>query len=154
MTAQLAQALELHDIHAPGDPAFWPPAPGWWVLAGIVLVLLSLLILKVVHAWRRQRLRRGILERIQALPGRVTGPELAARVSELLKRVALRRFPRKEVARLNGAAWVAFLDRTGGDGRFANGPGRPLASGPYRKAAEFDADALLSLAIDWVRKNT
>ena len=38
----MTPALRLHDVHAGSAPAWWPPAPGWWValaLVGIVLVL-------------------------------------------------------------------------------------------------------------------
>ncbi len=145
--------LELRDIHLPADPAFWPPAPGWWLAGGLILVLLVLATARGLEAWRRHRRRRRTLDQLQALATLGPGPELAARVSELLKRVALGSFSRREVAGISGRTWLAFLDRTGGNGRFAGGPGRVLADGPYRAAAEFDAAALLALAKDWVRRN-
>ena len=75
-------------------------------------------------------------------------------MSTLLKRVALARFPRKEVASLTGNAWLTFLDRTGGDGGFVSGPGRVLATAPYAPNAVVDHAALIDLAKDWVRRNT
>ena len=144
--------LELRDIHLPADPGFWPPAPGWWLAGALILVLLVLVMAGGLKAWRRHLRRRRALAQLQALAALGPGPELAARVSELLKRVALGRFSRREVAGISGRAWLTFLDRTGGDGRFAEGPGRALAEGPYLATAEFDAAALLELAKDWVRR--
>jgi hypothetical protein len=154
LNPQSAEALNLRDIHAPADPAFWPPAPGWWLVGGLILILLVLVAVKGLKAWRRQRRRHRVLNQLQALSTLGSGPELAARVSELLKRLALSSFPRREVACLSGRAWLAFLDRTGGNGRFTQGPGRTLAEGPYMATAEFDAGDLVELAKDWVRRNT
>ncbi len=146
--------LELRDIHAAAQPAFWPPAPGWWLMGAVILIVLILAVVKGLQAWHRWRRRRFVLNELQALSKLDAGPELAARTSALLKRVALERFARREVARLSGEAWLAFLDRTGGDGRFAGAPGRVLADGPYVAATQFNAAALLELAADWVRRNT
>jgi len=147
------QDLPLRDIHAPPPPDFWPPAPGWWVLAGLGLVLLGLGVWWLYRRYRLARRRRRILDQLAALADRVAGPTLVAEVSALLKRVALARFPKKEVASLTGTAWLELLDRTGGGGRFAEGPGRVLAEGPYAPAPDFDADALLALAGEWIRRN-
>ena len=152
-------ALALRDIHLPGAPSLWPPAPGWWVLAVLVLVLL---------AWggrallRRRRIRQQRERVYDALAALQTGfshdrsPEQLSRISELMRRLALMRFPRSEVASLSDAAWLHFLDTTGGQGRFSEGPGRILAEGPYRRELppDLDTDGLATLVRSWVEHNT
>jgi hypothetical protein len=150
----MGQELPLRDIQVPPAPDFWPPAPGWWVLLGLAAVLLGFMAWWLYSRYRVVRRRRRILEELARLEDRCAGPSLAAEISALLKRVALARFPRSEVARLTGQGWLDFLDRNGGGGRFVTGPGRVLADGPYAPVAAFDADALLALAGDWIRSNT
>jgi hypothetical protein len=159
MNAAPQQALQLRDIHVPPAPPFWPLAPGWWIVGAIVVALLAWI---GVVLWRRERLRRrrrrvidalSLLERTLATERSAAG---LARVSVLLRRLALTRFPRERIAALSGDAWLRFLDETGGDGRFADGPGRVLADGPYRRTlpADLDIAAFGVLVRDWVDKNT
>jgi hypothetical protein len=150
-------ALQLHDIHVPGAPALWPPAPGWWLVAGVTLVVLVTLGLWLLRRRRQARFRHRVLRDLEQLSdqnakhGRAT---LSARVSALLKRVALARYARSEVAALSGRAWLAFLDRTGGGGKFEHGPGQVLASGPYAPDTPIeDSQALIELSKSWVRRN-
>jgi hypothetical protein len=158
MNPVTSQALPLRDIHLPPAPEFWPPAPGWWVLAVLLLVALLAAIVYGLRLLRLHRHRRNVLAALEELgEGESTesrGAPLAAAVSALLKRVALARFPRKEVASLTGNAWLAFLDRTGGGGGFVSGPGRVLAIAAYTPDAVVDGAALIDLAKDWVRRNT
>lgn len=60
----------LRDIHEPLPPPFWPPAPGWWILAFLILVLIAV---ATYLAWRRYR----AIERAR-MPYRVAERELAA----------------------------------------------------------------------------
>jgi hypothetical protein len=145
--------MELRDIHVPGAPALWPPAPGWWLVLVLVLVGLGVLALRLLGLWRARRRRDRIVAELERLRAQPCGPALVGAVSALLKRAALSRFPRAEVAPLTGADWLAFLDRTGGAGGFAGGPGRVLADGAYAPRQECDAEALIVLARRWLRQN-
>jgi Ca-activated chloride channel family protein len=79
--------------------------------------------------------------------------ELAMQLSLLVRRTALAAFPRKQVAPLTGAAWLAFLDRTSDASEFSQGAGRWLASAPYARAAPDDGErsALIGLTRRWIR---
>ncbi len=151
-----AQPLPLKDIHLPPSPPWWPPAPGWWVLAGVVFVLALWAGGRWLRHRRRLKWRRAVLAELEALrreyvPG--DGAAYAENVSALLRRVALARYRRDEVAALSGDAWLAFLDRHGGGDAFRRGPGRVLGDALYRPRLEVDPDALTQVARDWIEKN-
>jgi len=155
-----AQAgLQLRDIHLPGPPDFWPPAPGWWLLTA---VLLGLLAWGGLLAWRQMKIRLqrrhilALLEQMERSSNGQATPELLAQLSRLTRRLALMRFPRRDIASLTGQDWLRFLDNSGGDGQFLHGPGRVLAQGPYMHELrdEIDSRALISLIRQWIRRNT
>ncbi len=155
-----AMQLDLRDIHLPGAPPVWPPAPGWWLLGALLLAGLAAAAVRLRdrrRAWRRrERIMAeldGLLQPPQPGPAAGCGPELLGGVSALLKRAALSRFPRTEVASLTGPDWLAFLDRTGGAGGFVAGPGRVLESGAYAPEQDCDATAVVELARRWLRHN-
>ena len=151
--------LQLRDIHLPGAAPFWPPAPGWWVVAALVVLLIGW---ASVVAWRRReraRARRRLLDALAALQAdfaRERSSEHLARVARLMRRIALSRFPRERVAALTGTAWLRFLDESGGAGQFSNGPGRVLASAPYQRRVppDLDIDAFVETVRAWVDTNT
>ncbi len=151
-------ALQLRDIHLPAEPGFWPPAPGWWILAVLLLVLLFWITRMGLRRYRLRRQRQRILAMLADLEedSSTITPERIARISSLLRRLALMHYPRQRVASLIGADWLQFLDESGGNGRFSHGPGQVLASGPYQPTLPSDLDigALSVLLRDWIKKNT
>ena len=152
-------ALQLRDIHMPGAAPFWPPAPGWWIVAALLVALLAW---GLVVPWQRERLhrtRRGLIDalaKLQADFARERSSEHLSRIALLMRRLALSKFPRERVAALTGRAWLRFLDESGGRGRFSNGPGRVLASAPYQRAVppDMDVDAFVELVREWVEINS
>ncbi|MCC5873688.1 MAG: DUF4381 domain-containing protein [Gammaproteobacteria bacterium] len=150
----------LRDIREPAVPGFWPPAPGWWLLAAGLLVMAIML---VWRAWRRRQRQRPIrraLEELQRWQTRTAGSikagteaEAASELAALLKRAALTRYPRQTVARLSGDAWLAFLDRSGDTDRFSRGAGRALGDLRYAPVLTFDPDALAALARQWLQRH-
>lgn len=159
MTAAAAQALNLRDIHLPGAPAVWPPAPGWWLLAALTLGLLAWAGVVGWHYYRLRRERRHVLGELTRITARLSqqrSPTDLANLSALLRRLALLRFSRTQVAGLTGDAWLHFLDVSGTTTGFSAGPGRLLVTGPYQRELPDDVDVqgLALLIRQWVHLNT
>ncbi len=146
-------ANRIREIHIPDGVATWPPAPGWWVLAGLA-VLMCLLLFRLW--WRRTALRREALREMdrleRAYQADSDGAALLAGLSILLKRVALAREPRDQIAGLTGESWLVFLDRRLGETAFSEGPGRVFKDGPYAPSCSIDGPEVLRLARRWIRR--
>lgn len=139
---------QLRPLHLPDAVGWWPPAPGWWLLAGLLLLL------GVALLWwrRRSALRRTALAELQRLQReQPDDARLVVALNLLLRRVALARFPRVQVAALSGDSWLQFLELHASG--FVNGPGRVLASGPYQPDCIFNRSELLALARQWIRRS-
>jgi len=151
--------LPLRDIHLPPPVGWWPPALGWWLLA-LAVLLLGIGLWLLLRWYRRGRVRRAAraaLEHLFAEHSRHGNDgRLLSELSVLLRRIALSRFPRRDIARLSGAPWLAFLDQALEGSRlaegFSRGPGQVLAEGPYTPSAELDAAALKRLCRAWLRR--
>ncbi len=143
---------QLRDIHGAPEAPFWPPAPGWWALALVTLLLLALGLRALVRRWRVRRRRQALLERLGSLRLR-HDPTLEpqawlAALNRLLKVTAMHAAPEAGPASLQGEAWVAFLGAEGDPDAF-----RALASGPYEPAPKFDDRAVESAAREWIRRH-
>lgn len=155
MNADNSQLLDqLRDIHSAGDPGWWPPAPGWWVLGLLLLLVLFYLAQKVVNKLAVIRRHREWLRELESL-GREFDPsenprEYLAALNKLFRAVALKAFPETGCARLQGDEWVAFITSSMPE----NTPHESLlalASAPYQARPKFNADALHQLARTWVK---
>lgn len=149
-----AQLLsQLRDIHGAAAPAWWPPAPGWWLLAALAALGFCFL---ARAGWRRlvaRRRRHAWLQELEAVDQqwdpRRQPHEYLAGMNRLFRAVALKAFPDSACGRLQGDEWVTFIRS-----RLPEGAAPPclaaLASGPYEPLPEFDAPALREQARAWV----
>jgi hypothetical protein len=162
MTSDPYSLDNLRDIVEPASIPWWPPAPGVWLLLGLVAVWMAAgLVLWWVH-WQRQAYRRAGLRELREIAARLGhAPERAAALIDLaalLKRVALVAYAREQVSALSGNTWLTFLDRTGGTARFTKGPGAVLAAVSSRPGLAATLDAaqvtpLVATARDWIRQH-
>ena len=130
---QQATELVLRDVHVPATPSMWPPAPGWWLVAAAVFVVVAVI-------WRlRARQQRKLKARQRLFDdacGNLPASAQISAMSELLRRAA--RQIDKHADRLQGEAWLQFLDgKQGSD--FSKGAGRLLLEGGFRRDVA-DAD--------------
>jgi len=131
-----ASELVLRDVHVPAAPSLWPPAPGWWLVAAVLMLVVA------VAWWIRRRRSRRLRAWSELFEEACTGApsSQAGAASELLRRAA-RRID-SSADRLQGEAWLRFLDGTGKRRDFSEGPGRLLLEGGYRRelpAEQWDA---------------
>jgi hypothetical protein len=146
--------LPLKDIHLPEAIAWWPPAPGWWLLLGLVAALGVVMWLRYRSHFRERAALRGLKGVATALAAGTTPVVCIQRISMILRRFAMSLGSQVPVAGLTGDAWLRFLDSRWGRDEFAAGTGRVLIFGPYAPAnrvSAADVNTLNALCIDWIR---
>lgn len=150
---------ELHDIEGLDLISRWPLAPGWWVLmiSGIILsaglgwFIASRIAFK--RSWKSDTLRK--LSILEEKLSETTGREVIITLSEYLRRIALRRFSRKECASLTGETWLAWLTQNDPKEFDWKGKGTLLTDIPYaRSCPSLSPDQikeLIKAVKEWVR---
>lgn len=149
---------QLRDIHLPSPIELWPPAPGWFVLAIFAFLALLAAAVWLYVRWRREQYRRDAVSELEGLLAQYWKEQdtqaYLNQCANLLKRVALTRYQRTDVASLTGEAWVRFLDRTAGTQEFTMGAGQALIQGSYEKDPEIAVEALHKAARYWIKQHT
>lgn len=149
---------ELRDIRLPDTVSFWPPAPGWWMLAG--LLVLGLLIALAMEWRRRQTLAYRVARDWRAMARDTTRfPDtraLAAEGALLMRRILVSTPRAPEAASLTGQAWQDFLS-SGKSGLPAE-IGAFVALAPYLPPgapppAGLARDTLTNAVARWIRGN-
>lgn len=145
----------LKDIHLPDPIQMGMLAPAWTsVLFFILLTILGLIYLvgkKRAQALPKKQallLLQGYAEQYQK---EGDAPWTSAKISELLKRVALVYYPRDRVAGLCGQAWIDFLNQHTKEGDFT-----PLLSllldTPFKARESVDLAPLIKEARLWIEQ--
>lgn len=114
----------LNPLREPASIGWWPLAPGWWVLITLIIIAIVVLCYILHKRYKRNAYRRLALIQLKEIATDLeVNAEDNARVhtavtatNALLKAVALRVFPRHDIAALFGTAWLEFLNSTAGKG--------------------------------------
>jgi hypothetical protein len=152
--------LPLRDIHLPGPIGWWPPAPGWWLVAALVLVGLALY---GIHYYRARHKRAALRAMTRVRSALEQGAEPVACMqflSTILRRFAMTSVARTrsatfeaDVAGLIGERWLAFLDGRWARTGFSTGLGRQLLAAPYARPNSIErakAIELAALCTEWL----
>ena len=111
---------QLRDIHLPEPGGLWPPAPGWWVLAAVILATGFAFGIWLLRRHRRNRWIKSAKQELERIRNSdCTESEKLDELNRLLKRAARRRYPDQHPESLSGDPWIAFLTEKSGrnDGR-------------------------------------
>lgn len=153
--AKTEPLAQLKDIHLPEPISWWPLAPGWYVLMLLALVIVILISHSIYKRRTNALAKRKALELLKVYKEQYekdSNAQLAsARISELLRRVALVYYPRTEVASIHGIAWVEFLNKTGKKIDF-NPVKSMLLDSPFKTAESVNLKPLFARAEQWIRQ--
>ena len=133
----------LKDLHYPVPPSWWPPAWGWFVVAGGVLGVGLFLLYKKRTSSLSYALKE--LKKMQTLP---TEKRLKT-LSQLLKRVAMVRYGRAEIAPLDEEAWQQFL-LAAAPNILTKDQAEQLAYAIYNPNPQMPSTELLSACQKWI----
>ena len=130
------EQIPIRDLHLPEAIAWWPLAPGWWVVIALIVLGVGLLFRYFLRIRARGAARRHALRRLNELTADFEqhhdAVAFSSHLSELLRRTMLAYAPRQDVAGLTGDEWLAWLDRDLDQPRFQGEAGRKLLELPYR----------------------
>lgn len=104
----MSAKLPLRDVHLPDPPSLWPPAPGWWLLAVVLLGLLAIPLWRHLRRQRRRKAWAAVFDAELAQPGSTDARARLVVLVALLRRAAREHAPGSE--HLQGEAWLAWLD--------------------------------------------
>lgn len=154
MAAADTNLQNLHDIIVPSPVPAWPPAPGWYVVAATVLVVIALLAAWVWRRHQRRAYRRAALAELQRIETSESSQSVMA-ITELLKRTALVAYPRSAVAGLSGNDWWTFLDAHCSGSQFSEQLGAVVDASCFqsRQAGKTEVDALRRATERWINNH-
>ena len=147
--------LPLRDIHLPESISWWPPAFGWWLVFGAVILFVAAACLLVVRRLK-PTLKKDALKALDRIEKTFHENEDAAgclrEISKLMRRAMLSQQGPLKIAGVTGEAWLELLDQSLGKPAFSQGVGRILLSGPYLpQVRQEDVSELIQLCRQWVK---
>jgi Domain of unknown function (DUF4381) len=137
----------LHDFYQPPPPSWMPQTVGWYVVVGLILLIVGWCLYYAIRSWIANRYRRAAVHELQLAP--VTG------MSEVLKRAALAAWPRQQIAFLTGDAWLQFLKESSGIDAFRRNPGNRIEEVALDSSVSSPSEEqeLRRLASAWIRRH-
>lgn len=142
----------LKDIHPAETAAWWPPAPGWWLLTFITAVVLWWLGNKLLKAWKRYRLKVMARAMLFDLFQRQAGQprELLAELNQFFKRW-LASQGGQNVQYLSSTDWAQHLQNEMNVSAKEVAVIETLTSAQYQsEVPAYDVELLQSWALRWL----
>lgn len=102
-----SQTIELNDIHIPEQISNFPFAYGWWLLAILIMLFITLSIIKIRKHVKQNAIKKQALYQLMNSPEQSINNTIA-----LLKWTAMHYFSRAQLAKLFGDSLHQFLIST------------------------------------------
>lgn len=149
---------QLRDIRGIDAVSWWPPAPGWWLLLGVMLFAAGIAVrvrrkrTAYRHSW--QAAMKAELAALRDEDANADMKAKAAALSEVMRKLAIRRFGRAQCAGREGREWLDWLAQHDPAGFGWDKQAEILIEAPYMPAQKVKRpanwNALIEAAEKWV----
>jgi hypothetical protein len=151
--------VTLRDIHGLDAVPWWPLAPGWWYVLGAIVLVTMVIAMGywlTYHGpwlgWRSDARRK--LSALRRALSKENPRDVAGRLSELLRRIAMARSGRRVAAGLTGETWLHWLAEMDTSGFEWEKRGQMLLKAPYMppsmQVERKEVAALIRAATRWI----
>ena len=139
----------LKDIYLPVEPHWWPPAPGWWIIAALIFSMLwwfGRRFWAYRVATRPIRAAQRIIDSLIAEEATATSNDatLANQCNEVLKRLLVVALGMRALTNQSGETWLRTLDQLSMTTSFTQGAGSALGEDRFRPQFSANRRALLN----------
>ena len=149
----------IGELIEPEPIVFGFGAPGWYILLGVFVLAILVHLLIAYRTYRKNKYRRVALQILETIRRADFPPHhYLFRIAELLKRVSITAYGRRELAPLNGTDWLGFLEnRNRGASYFTPLFLDLLTTGLYLgeklSLSDQDVETLYRESMHWIKKH-
>ncbi len=149
------ELAKLKEIALPEAISYFPQTPAWYVLFGVIVVLILFFLWKQYKHYQNNKYRRVALTELSKIKSEKTYEE----IPELVKRVALAFLDRNEIASLSGETWLEFLNKSYKGNGFSSDAGSLFIDFGYSSQTRIDQyqqgeiKNLINLISEWIKKH-
>lgn len=104
LPTQTTTPLALKDIHLPEQVSNFPIAYGWWLLAALIIIAVTLMVIKITSAAKLNKVKKQALAQLNKQENLSSND-----IMSVLKWAAMHYFSRTELAKLYGQSLQQFL---------------------------------------------
>lgn len=154
MNPQLQNATSLRDIHLPDAVSWWPPAIGWWLLMGIILLAIFF-VPKLYRYLTFKPLNKIVDNAFQEIISEYQQHNdatlLVQEISKLLRQICMTYSGRETSAQLTGEKWIDSLNALTTEHYFKGEVKQLLIYAPYQATLQSEPKALILATQNWIK---
>lgn len=147
--------LPLRDIKLPPEPGFWPLAPGWWVVIGLLVIIAIWLGYLWIRHNRKKRRWQAIDQQLSSIEFNYrqhqNKQKLLTDLSVFLRRFVKFQLQQNHAVTLSGESWIEYLNQLQDNKPFAP-YATALSHGVYQQTPDFEADGLLETTRTFIKQ--
>ena len=147
--------LPVNDIITPDAIDFWPPAFGWWLLLGLLIVSLLVGIRYLKRHRQFWSYRKAAIDELENIINKrsMTKNDIATEIMSVLKRVSMTTYHDQSYTKLEGQRFLAFANSTLKHPAFSKNNLNNIDGVLYNQQQNIDINSFYKEACRWIKEH-